>query len=105
MLMEDENVSLDFLVDELPKLVKAKAMLKVGVTYDSIPKERMKIVENTGKTLKQVKGEGMFLLILGYIQDTKREEPYIRFDGFFFDSEGNLVWKDIDHCNRKVNLR
>lgn len=103
-LMEDEDISSRFLEEELPKLALAKAKLKVGVTYDSVPEIRINIVEKTEEAIRQQKGEGMFLLILGYAQDTKKDEPFMRLDGFLYDNEGNLVWKNIDHCNRRVNL-
>jgi len=105
MLMEDEDISRLFKKEELPKLVEAEASLRVGITYDSSHDARSIIVENVKESLKRRKGNGLFLLILGYRQDTRPEDPYIRFDGFLFDGDGALIWKDQDIQNRRTNLR
>ena len=106
VLLEDENVyKPDFLEEGLPKLLSAKAALRVGVTYCSISEGRKSIVSETADAIKQSKSEGSFLLVLGYVPNTKTENTYIRFDGYFFDSQGKELWHDIDNYDRKVSLR
>lgn len=59
MLMEDENDSRSFLKEEIPKLAKGDALLKVGVTYNSDPTARIEIVEHTRMILRKMNNKDL----------------------------------------------